>query len=68
MNYKGLIFGSRTLDFNVLVAVLAAAADNLPMLQGVIPITWYPWILVGVNVANALLRTITTKPLKGFES
>lgn len=59
---------SRTVALNVACAVLIALLEALPAwlpaLEGVLPPTVYPWVLVAVNLVNVALRAVTTQPLQ----
>lgn len=63
MTYQGFIKKSRTLDFNIVVGLLAAAEQNLPVLQGVLSPTMYSIFFFGVLMTNVGLRLITKGPI-----
>jgi len=63
MTYQGIIKKSRTLDFNVLVGLLAAAEQNLPVLQGTLSPTMYSYLFFGVLMVNVGLRFVTKGPV-----
>ncbi len=53
-------YRSRTLWFNAICLVLAAAEAQLNVLQGQLPGGVYAWLAFGLPVGNAVLRFITT--------
>ena len=55
---------SRTMWFSFLLVVLGALFDNFSYLQSVINEKYYGIILVGIGVIVAVLRFLTTGPLK----
>lgn len=59
---------SRTLWVNAcgasLVAVTAAAGDNIAALQAVLPPHFYAWLAFGLAVVNSWLRVMTDTPLR----
>ena len=55
---------SRTMWFSFLLVVLGALLDNFSYLQSVIDQRYYGIILVGIGVIVAVLRFLTTGPLK----
>lgn len=63
MTYQGFIKKSRTLDFNVLIGLLAAAEQNLPILRDVLPATVYPILFFVVLMANVGLRFVSNGPV-----
>ena len=54
---------SKTMLFNMAVAALLALEYNLPSLQGFVPQEAYVYIIGGVNIANMVLRVVTTGPV-----
>ena len=60
---KGLIKKSRTLDFNAIFLVTLALEQNLPILENQIPVTFYPYILFALIIANVILRFMTSGPV-----
>ena len=58
------IFHSRTMVFSFLLVVFGALLDNFSYLQSVIDQRYYGIILVVIGVIVAILRFLTTKPLK----
>lgn len=54
---------SKTMLFNIAVAVLLAVEANLPNMQGFIQPEAYAYILAGVNVTNMALRAVTRGPV-----
>ena len=55
---------SRTMWFSLLLVVFGALFDNFSYLQSVINEKYYGIILVGIGVIVAVLRFLTTGPLK----
>lgn len=55
---------SRTLLFNALIGVGAAAESSLHLLQPLLGEQTYPILLFGVTVGNAFLRVLTTQALR----
>jgi hypothetical protein len=55
---------SKTYWFAGLVTALGALQGFVPELKHAIPESAYPWLLVGVGVAVAVLREVTTDPVK----
>lgn len=53
-------YRSKTLWFNAIVLMLAAAESQLQVLQGVLPGGLYAWLAFVLPVGNAALRFITT--------
>ena len=53
-------YRSRTLWFNAIVLMLAAAEAQLQVLKDVLPGGLYPWLAFVLPVGNAALRFITT--------
>ena len=63
-------FTSKTVWFNILTiggVALDALVGIMPLVQPVIPLTVYPWIMFGVGVVNIVLRAITTGPIDWTE-
>lgn len=58
---------SRTLWFNALCAMLAAAEAGFGLLQPVLPINLYALLSFALPVGNALLRVLTSKGISGTE-
>lgn len=54
---------SRTMIFNVLVAVFAALADVTGVLQAATSPRTFAAVVIAVAVVNAVLRTKTCQPL-----
>ena len=54
---------SKTMNFAMILAIFGALQANLPALQGVISPAAYGWITLGVALAVAALRAVTSKPL-----
>jgi len=55
---------SRTMWFSLLLVVFGALLDNFSYLQSVIDQRYYGIILVVIGVIVAVLRFLTTGPLK----
>jgi hypothetical protein len=55
---------SRTMWFAAFVAGSGALQALVPELREVVPATVYPWLLVGVGVAVAALREMTSESVK----
>lgn len=54
---------SRTLWFNTLVAAMAVLADNSGLLRGLLSDAGYLAVIVGIALANGVLRGITSTAL-----
>lgn len=52
---------SKTIWLNALVAILAAAADSITLLQPILPENFFPIVAFGLPLVNVLLRVITTQ-------
>jgi hypothetical protein len=55
---------SKTMWFAAFVAGSGALQGLVPALSDVVPATVYPWLLVGVGVAVAALREMTTDSVR----
>ena len=55
---------SRTMWFSLLLVIFGALEAGFPYLQSVIDPQYYGVILVGIGVIIAILRFITTGPIK----
>ena len=55
---------SRTMWFSLALVVFGALFDNFSYLQSVISEKYYGIILVGIGVVVAILRFITTGPVR----
>ena len=55
---------SRTMWFSLALVVFGALFDNFTYLQSVIDPQYYGALLVAIGVIVAILRFITTKPLR----
>ena len=55
---------SRTMWFSLALVVFGALFDNFTYLQSVIDEKYYGVLLVAIGVIVAVLRFITTQPLK----
>ena len=55
---------SKTMWFSLLLVILGALLDNFSYLQSVIDQKYYGVILVVIGVAVAILRFLTTGPIK----
>jgi hypothetical protein len=52
---------SKTIWVNALVAVLAVAADNVSLLQPLLPANFFAIVAFGLPLVNVFLRVITTQ-------
>ena len=57
-------YQSKTMWFSVALVVFGALLDNLPMLQSIIDPKYYGLIFTGVGIIVAILRYVTTQPIK----
>ena len=57
-------YQSKTMWFSVALVVFGALLDNLPMLQSIIDPKYYGLIFTAVGIVVALLRYVTTQPIK----
>lgn len=55
---------SRTMWFSFALVILGALLDNFSYLQSVISEKYYGIILVSIGIIVAILRFITTEPLR----
>ena len=55
---------SKTLWFSFLLVVFGAVFDNFSYLQSVIDQRYYGILLVGIGIITAILRFLTTGPIK----
>ena len=55
---------SRTMWFSLLLVVFGALLDNFSYLQSVINEKYYGVLLVAIGIIVAILRFITTGPIK----
>jgi hypothetical protein len=55
---------SKTLWFSFLLVVFGALFDNFSYLQSVIDQRYYGILLVGIGLITAILRFLTTGPIK----
>lgn len=55
---------SKTMWFSLLLVIFGALLDNFSYLQSVIDQKYYGAILVGIGIIVAILRFITTAPLR----
>lgn len=55
---------SKTMWFAAIVAASGALQGLVPELREVVPAHLYPWLLVGVGVAVAALREMTTDAVR----
>ena len=62
MKYSGLIKGSKTIDFGVVVGILGMVEMNLPMVRDQLG-DYYGWIFMGISAITIILRKMTTEPL-----
>lgn len=58
------VMKSRTMWFSFLLVVLGALLDNFSYLQNVIDPRYYGVILVVIGIVVAVLRFITTQPMR----
>lgn len=61
-------YRSRTVRFNLIVLMLAAAESQLNMLKDVLPGGLFAWLAFGLPVANAALRFMSTTALTAGKS
>lgn len=61
-------YRSKTLWFNAVVLMLAAAESQLDVLKGSLPGGLFAWIAFGLPIANAALRLISTTALTAGKS
>lgn len=54
---------SKTLWLNIIAAALIALEAQFSLLQPYLPGNVYAWFSVGLTVANAMLRIVTTQAL-----
>jgi len=54
---------SKTINFSLILGMLGAAQINLSALQSIISPAMYGWLTIGIAVAVAGLRVVTTKSL-----
>jgi len=62
MKYNGIVKGSKTIDFGLLVGIFGMIEMNLPMVKEQLG-DYYGWIFMGISAAVLVLRKLTTKPL-----
>lgn len=55
---------SRTLWINAVAAMLVALEASTGMLQPILPVNLYTALAVGLPIANAFLRVVTTSGVK----
>jgi hypothetical protein len=58
------IIRSKTMWLNALGAGAVALEASFSLLQPYVPGNAYAWISISLAVGNAIMRTITTQPLK----
>jgi putative effector of murein hydrolase LrgA (UPF0299 family) len=58
------IMHSKTMLFNILVAVMGVGEAAFGFLQPHIPGNVYGWGMALLTVGNAILRVVTTQPLR----
>ncbi len=63
MNDAKPITRSKTVWFNVLIAVLAALEAQAPVLKPVLGEEAYAWLLFSAAMGNVVLRAVTKTPL-----
>ena len=54
---------SRTMWLAIAVAILGAAYENFSYVQNILDPRWYGVLLMGIGIAVAVLRVLTTLPL-----
>lgn len=62
MKYNGIIKGSKTIDFGLLVGVFGMIELNLPIVKDQLG-DYYGWVFMGISAAVIVLRKMTNKPL-----
>lgn len=62
-NTTKAVWQSKTIWFNFAVIVLAAIELQLSVLRPVMPSNGYVWTAIGLAMANAGLRFLTTQPI-----
>lgn len=60
--YKGLIKGSKTIDFGTVVLAMGVIEQNLPLIREQLG-NYYGFIVMGIGVGIIVLRKLTTAPL-----
>lgn len=55
---------SRTMWFAYLLAIFGVLDANIPMFREMINPDWYGYIVTAIAMIVAILRVVTTKPLK----
>ena len=55
---------SKTLWFNIIMGALMVIEAQLHVITPLLPGGWAPWVIIGVPIANVILRALTTEPLK----
>lgn len=50
---------SKTMIYNA----LGTAAEVAVLVEGIVPITWAPWMLLAKGIINIILRQFTTQPV-----
>ena len=63
MNHAKPITRSKTVWFNVLVAVLAAIEAQAPVLKPVLGEATYAWLMFSAAMGNVILRAVTKEPV-----
>lgn len=58
------IMHSRTMMFNIFIAVMGVGEAAFGFLQPHIPGNVYGWGMALLTIGNAILRTVTTQPLR----
>ena len=56
-------YTSKTIWFNIIVAVLATLETFTGLLQPYMPAHWYVAVAVGLPIVNVILRVITTQAI-----
>jgi len=57
------VMRSRTMWLAIAVAILGAAYENFSYVQNILDPRWYGVLLMGIGIAVAVLRVLTTLPL-----
>lgn len=55
------IYLSRTFWINMAAGILIVLEAQAGVLTALLPAHWAPWLLLGLPVANVVLRTLTTQ-------
>jgi len=55
---------SRTIWFSIILAILGVVDTNLHLFKDLIGPEYYGFVVTGIGAVVAVLRVVTTKPLK----